>query len=199
MRKLPPATVLVVEPDGTRREREYWNPAHVRGEERPAEEWRDALLEALRVAVRRRMVSDVPVGVLLSGGIDSSIVVALLAEMGQSDLKTFSIGFESEAGETGDEFDYSDLVARTYGTDHVRFRVPKHEIDDALEIHLGRWNGCARGRRRMAAASERSREHYDCSRTKGERHSKHLEISEAHVEGQPHASGGRAAGQFGGS
>ena len=78
------------------------------------------------------MVADVPVGVLLSGGIDSSIVVALLAEMGQKDLKTFSIGFESEGGESGDEFDYSDLVAKTYGTDHVKFTVPKHETDDAL-------------------------------------------------------------------
>ena len=60
-------------------------------------------LESLRTAVERRMVADVPVGVLLSGGIDSSIVVALLAEMGQKDLKTFSIGFEAEGGESGDE------------------------------------------------------------------------------------------------
>ena len=67
------------------------------------------------------MVADVPVGVLLSGGIDSSIVVALLAEMGQKDLKTYSIGFEAEGGEAGDEFDYSDLVAKTYGTDHTKF------------------------------------------------------------------------------
>ena len=76
--------------------------------------------------------SDVPVGVLLSGGIDSSIVVALLAEMGQKDLKTYSIGFESEGGEDGDEFDYSDLVAETYGTDHTKFRVPKADTDEAL-------------------------------------------------------------------
>jgi asparagine synthase (glutamine-hydrolysing) len=77
-------------------------------------EWADAMLGALRVAVERRMVSDVPVGVLLSGGLDSSIIVGLLAELGQSDLQTFSVGFESVGGIEGDEFEYSDLVARHY-------------------------------------------------------------------------------------
>src|SRR5215210_2638390 len=78
VRKLGPATVLTVEPDGLRSERVYWDPPHTRpAEERSEEEWREGLLEALRVAVRRRMVSDVPVGVLLSGGLDSSLIVAL--------------------------------------------------------------------------------------------------------------------------
>ena len=59
------------------------------------------------MAVRRRMVADVPVGILLSGGIDSSLIVALLAQEGQRGLATFSIGFEG-----ADEFEFSDLVAR---------------------------------------------------------------------------------------
>ena len=94
-------------------QREYWNPPHERedGERREAE-WREALLEALRVAVRRRMVSDVPVGVLLSGGLDSSLIVALLAEQGQRGLATFSIGFPDAGGREGNEFAFSDLVAR---------------------------------------------------------------------------------------
>ena len=137
VRKLPPATVLVVEPDGTRREREYWDPAHVRGEERPAEEWRDALLEALRVAVRRRMVSDVPVGVLLSGGLDSSLIVALLAEQGQTGLATFSIGFPDAGGREGNEFAFSDLVAREFATDHQQIRVGVDELVDALPLAIG--------------------------------------------------------------
>ena len=70
-----------------------------------AREWEEAVLEALRVAVERRMVADVPVGVLLSGGVDSSIIVGLLAEMGQPDLQTFSIGFESVGDIEGDEKD----------------------------------------------------------------------------------------------
>jgi asparagine synthase (glutamine-hydrolysing) len=71
-------------------------------------------MEALRTAVKRRMVADVPEGDLLSGGIDSSIVVALLAEQGQRGLATFSIGFDSVGGEPGDEYFYSDLVAKTF-------------------------------------------------------------------------------------
>ena len=132
VRKLPPATVLIVEPDGTRREREYWNPSHERAEERSPDEWRDALLDALRVAVRRRMVADVPVGVLLSGGLDSSLIVALLAEQGQRGLATFSIGFPDAGGREGNEFRYSDLIAREFGTDHHQIRVGTDELVEAL-------------------------------------------------------------------
>jgi asparagine synthase (glutamine-hydrolysing) len=78
-------------------------------------------------------VADVPVGVLLSGGMDSSLIVALLADAGQRDLKTFSIGFQPAGGEEGDEFHYSDLVARTYGTDHHRIRVPDRALLPAVE------------------------------------------------------------------
>ncbi|MGI3781609.1 MAG: N-acetylglutaminylglutamine amidotransferase, partial [Janthinobacterium lividum] len=126
VKKLPPATVRVVEPDGTWDERTYWSPAFTRDAEQAgwsSRDWQEALLESLRVAVDRRMVADVPVGVLLSGGIDSSLVVALLAEAGQSDLKTFSIGFESSGGERGDEFEYSSLVAKRFGTDHHRIAI----------------------------------------------------------------------------
>lgn len=98
-----------------------------------AHDWRDAMLEALRTAVRRRMVSDVQVGVLLSGGLDSSLIVALLAQAGQRDLMTFSVGFESEGGEEGDEFRYSDLVAREFGTDHRRLMVPSDRVSTALD------------------------------------------------------------------
>ena len=118
MRKLPPATTRCFEPDGSFEDICYWSPKHERD---PAtanlsrEEWRDRVLDALRTAVRRRMVSDVPVGVLLSGGVDSSIITGLLAEEGQKDLMTFSIGFEEANGEKGDEFSYSDLIAERFG------------------------------------------------------------------------------------
>ncbi|MFL6127423.1 asparagine synthetase B family protein, partial [Actinophytocola sp.] len=59
-----------------------------------------------------------------SGGLDSSLIVALLAEAGARDLLTFSIGFESLGSTEGDEFEYSDLIARRFGTDHHRLRVP---------------------------------------------------------------------------
>ncbi|MFS4094137.1 N-acetylglutaminylglutamine amidotransferase [Streptomyces sp. AF1A] len=136
VRKLPPATVRIVEPDGTHEEHCYWQPSYTRRPEHagmsPAE-WRDAVLDALRTAVRRRMVADVPVGVLLSGGLDSSLIVALLADEGQRDLATFSVGFAPEGGDEGDEFRYSDLIAREFGTDHHRLVVPSERVSTALD------------------------------------------------------------------
>jgi asparagine synthase (glutamine-hydrolysing) len=78
------------------------------------------------------MVADVPVGILLSGGLDSSLIVALLAEEGQRGLATFSIGFPPVGGRAGDEFEFSDLVAREFGTDHHQLRVPPERLVDAL-------------------------------------------------------------------
>jgi asparagine synthase (glutamine-hydrolysing) len=94
------------------------------------------VLDALRVAVQRRMVADVPVGVLLSGGLDSSLIVALLADAGQHGLATFSIGFDDGAGQEGHEFEYSDMIAREFGTEHLRWRVGPRRILDALDDAL---------------------------------------------------------------
>jgi asparagine synthase (glutamine-hydrolysing) len=135
VRKLPPATVLVVEPDGTRRERRWWDPPFARDAacaDWSETDWAEAVREALRVAVRRRMVADVPVGILLSGGLDSSLIVALLAEQGQRGLATFSIGFPDAGGRAGDEFEFSDLVAREFGTEHRQIRVAPERIVEAL-------------------------------------------------------------------
>jgi asparagine synthase (glutamine-hydrolysing) len=133
VRKLPPATVRVVEPDGSERSIVYWRPRF----ERPARvlsdgEWQEALLAKLRLAVERRMVADVPIGVLLSGGLDSSLIVALLAQSGQRGLKTFSIGFETVGGLSGDEFAYSDLVAQTFATEHHQLRIDNRRLFPAV-------------------------------------------------------------------
>jgi asparagine synthase (glutamine-hydrolysing) len=136
VRKLPPATVRVVEADGRTADTVYWDPSFTRDPARrdwSARDWQDALLEALRLAVKRRQVADVPVGVLLSGGIDSSLVVALLAEAGQHDLKTFSVGFDDAGGESGNEFDYSDLVAAHFGTDHHRIKIDSSRLLPAID------------------------------------------------------------------
>ncbi|MFD8275410.1 N-acetylglutaminylglutamine amidotransferase [Streptomyces flaveolus] len=136
VRKLPPATVRVVEADGRQRDHRYWQPSYTRRPEyrdMSPSEWRDAVLDALRTAVRRRMVADVPVGVLLSGGLDSSLIVALLSDEGQRHLATFSVGFESEGGAEGNEFRYSDLVAGEFATDHHRLMVPSDRVSTALD------------------------------------------------------------------
>ncbi|ROO60097.1 asparagine synthase (glutamine-hydrolysing) [Micromonospora sp. Llam0] len=136
IRKLPPATVRVYQPDGRVDERRYWDPPFGRDPRRAdwsEQDWQDALLESLTTAVQRRMVADVPVGVLLSGGLDSSLVVALLAEQGQRGLATFSIGFDAVGGREGDEFVYSDLVAQRFDTDHHQIRVAARDLVPPLE------------------------------------------------------------------
>ena len=126
VRKLEPGTWLQVEPDGRTRRERWWE---VRFERDAADagmhekDWQDAVLAALRRAVERRLVADVPVGVLLSGGLDSSLIVGLLAEAGQRGLNTYSIGFETIGDEQGDEFHYSDIVAKHFDTRHHQIRV----------------------------------------------------------------------------
>jgi asparagine synthase (glutamine-hydrolysing) len=134
VQKLPPATLRVIDSEGKETDRVYWQPRFARpAEARSKEEWQELVLDRLRLAVQRRMVADVPVGVLLSGGLDSSLVVALLAESGQRQLKTFSIGFEAAGGESGDEFYYSDLVAKEFQTDHRQIRIDGAGLLAALE------------------------------------------------------------------
>jgi asparagine synthase (glutamine-hydrolysing) len=135
VKKIPPATLLTIEPDGTRRSEQYWR---FSVGERPNDsqiseaEWIDAVANATKAAVDRRRVSDVPVGVLLSGGLDSSLIVALLAELGHADIRTFSIGFESAGDHAGDEFYYSNIIAKQFSTNHEQIRIPGSQVLEAL-------------------------------------------------------------------
>ena len=138
--KLPPASLMVIEPDGTRTTKVYWEPDFTRCDERAdwsERDWEDAVLHSLRVAVERRLVADVPVGCLLSGGVDSSLIVGLLAEAGQHGLKTFSIGFESVGGVEGEEFRYSDIIAKRFDTDHHQIRIGTDRMLPALDGAIG--------------------------------------------------------------
>jgi len=140
IRKLPAATIRTVRADGTWHDREYWKPSYTRRPEHAdwsAGDWQDAVRDALRTAVRRRMVADVPVGVLLSGGLDSSLLVSLLAEEGQHGLSTFSIGFDSAGGDSGNEFEYSDLVAREFGTRHERLHISTADFAPSIGDAVG--------------------------------------------------------------
>ena len=136
VRKLPPATVRVIDADGRSRDHRFWR-LHfgARPEEQRLtyEDWQEITLDTLRRAVERRLVADVPVGVLLSGGLDSSLIVGLLAEQGQRGLNTFSVGFESVDDEAGDEFQYSDIIARHFDTDHHQIRVDSARLLPALQ------------------------------------------------------------------
>ncbi|NEV63568.1 N-acetylglutaminylglutamine amidotransferase [Thiorhodococcus minor] len=130
VRKLSPGHWMLIEASGRRTEEAYWALAarrpHAAGSE---EEWLEEIHAALRHAVKiRSEVADVPVGVLLSGGLDSSLLVALLAEVGVADLRTFSVGFEDTPEEAGSEFEYSDLVVERYGTQHRKLLVPNDQV-----------------------------------------------------------------------
>ena len=128
--KLNPAHSMVVELDGSMRIQRYWDLDARRGDMQLAEdEWVEAIHDKLMAAVRRRNdVADVPVGVLLSGGLDSSLLVALLAEIGVKDFHTFSVGFEDQPEEKGSEFEYSDQVVERYRPIHHKFLVPNEEV-----------------------------------------------------------------------
>lgn len=143
IRKVPPATIMTIQRDGRTRSRTYWSATWARQPNRSdwtAEDWVDGTLDVLRRAVTRRLVADVPVGVLLSGGLDSSLVVGLLAEAGQTGLATFSVGFDAVGDEVGDEFRYSDVIAREFDTDHHQIRVPAQQTLDALGPTIGAMN-----------------------------------------------------------
>ncbi len=130
IRKLPPATVLVVEPDRWSNEpRSYWR-LRIEPDPRPsAEEWQEAIRAKLDETVRLHLIADVPVGAFLSGGIDSSVIVACASAAGcrpektgpaDSRLQTFSMGFAEEAFS---ELPYARQVARQYGTLHAEEMV----------------------------------------------------------------------------
>ncbi len=130
VRKLEPAHTLLIRADGSQRQQRYWQlDASRESTPRSEQAWVDAIHDALREAVRKRSeVADVPVGVLLSGGLDSSLLVALLAEAGVSDLHTFSVGFEDQPEEKGSEFEYSDQVVERYRPQHHKFLVPNDQV-----------------------------------------------------------------------
>ena len=131
VRKLPPGHLMEVAPDGARKTHRFWTLASQRSAEdeaRSFEDWRELLLDELRAAVKRRLVADVPVGALLSGGVDSSLIVGLMAEAGVRDLHTYNVGFEDVGGEKGNEFEFAQIIADHFGTRHERIFVPEAEL-----------------------------------------------------------------------
>ena len=130
IRKCRPAFQIRVDSDGGFSESRYWSLVAKRpSQPLSAEEWNTAIHDALMESVKKRIeIADVPVGVLLSGGLDSSLLVALLAEAGVGKIQTYSIGFEDQPEEKGNEFEFSDAVAQMYDTDHRKFLIPNDQV-----------------------------------------------------------------------
>jgi asparagine synthase (glutamine-hydrolysing) len=138
--KLPPASTLTVENDGSCRQERYWELKFSPNDDEvnySFTDWKQQLLIKFEDAIRRRLTADVAVGVLLSGGVDSSLVVGLLSQVGQNNLNTFSIGFESAGGEDGNEFQYSDIIADHFGTEHHKIEVDSSRVLPSLEQCVG--------------------------------------------------------------
>ncbi len=123
IRKLPPASLMICEA-GKVRTRQYWR--YSAGAEQPLGEigWSRRVRETLERAVVSQMVSDVPLGAFLSGGIDSSTVVALMARHSDRPIKTYAIGFDAgEGGAYYNELPYARRVAELFRTDHKEIIV----------------------------------------------------------------------------
>ena len=123
--KLPPAHYAIFAA-GRLDIRPYWSPDFQREVNLSPEEYHTRLQSTMRSSVEMRMHSDVPLGAFLSGGMDSSIVVALMQQLSTSRVKTFSVGFPLAQY---DETDYARRVAEHLGTDHHEFRVVPDCVD----------------------------------------------------------------------
>lgn len=134
--KLEAAHRLVWQNGKLEKER-YWQPVYAPKWTQPVPELEESLREKLRQAVRMRMLSDVPLGAHLSGGIDSSIIVALMAEHSSHAVETFSVGF---AEQSFSELPYARAVSERYGTHHHEFILSYTDLPATLQqlaIHFG--------------------------------------------------------------
>lgn len=123
--KLPPAHTLTIH-QGKVELKRYWQLDFSKKENRSEGEWSEAIREKLNESVKIRLMSDVPLGAFLSGGVDSSAVVAFMAKNSSQPVKTFSIGFREQSH---NELPYAQAIAKMYGTNHTEFIVEPKALD----------------------------------------------------------------------
>lgn len=135
IKKLRPGYILTMHPDGKIEQHCYWrlsfnetNANHARSEL----EWIEMIDHVLMKAIHQQLAADVPVGILLSGGLDSSLLVALAARNHQRQIETFSIGFENGDHEIGNEFVYSNIIAKHYHTHHHQLFISNAQLFDSI-------------------------------------------------------------------
>ncbi len=128
IKKLEPAHYLIIDcNNGQIKKERYWQLDYTQKLNLSEKKWENKILTELEEAVKLRMIADVPLGAFLSGGIDSSAVVALMAKNSSQPIKTFSIGFNES---DHDETKYAQMIADKYKTDHTKFIVKP----DAMEL-----------------------------------------------------------------
>jgi len=136
--QIEPGRVMTIEADGRMASRKYWQIRFPDADSVPPIDRRDAgegVRSRVTRAVERRLMSDVPLGAFLSGGVDSTIVVGIMSQLTSAPVKTFSIGFEGDAAY--DETAYARMAAERFKTEHTEFRVAPSALDliDTLIWH----------------------------------------------------------------
>lgn len=134
IRKVAPGSTLTIARDGTIRTATYWSVPDVATETRSEREWIDQVESTLRAAVESHLVADVPVGAFLSGGVDSGLMVALMADIMDRPVETFTVGFADAGGAFIDERKYARDIARRYKLNHHEIDVEPHVAEIIGEV-----------------------------------------------------------------
>ncbi len=135
--KIPAGYTVTIDRAGRATARQYWDCKPDRNEtyteaDLSEDEAREELTRLLKKSIERRMVSDVPFGVLLSGGVDSSLTMALMSELMDRPVKTFTIGYKGQ--DTYNEFQYAKQISQRYGTDHHERLIDRQEVEEFLPL-----------------------------------------------------------------
>lgn len=124
--KLEPGHYMIVKDDGSNQIKRYWQLKYLPKQKKSEEEWRQVTLKTLEEAVKLQMVSDVPLGVHLSGGIDSGMITALMAKNSAKPIKTFTVGFKEQ---DYNEMAFARLTAQKYNTEHHEIIVEPNVVE----------------------------------------------------------------------
>jgi len=134
IRKVPPATLVSVGPRGELAERTFWQVPDAEVVSRTQSEWVARVETTLQRAVQSHLVSDVPVGAFLSGGIDSGLMVAMMAAASERPVETFTVGFGDSGSAFIDERIYARMIAERYRLNHHEINVEPHVTDIITDI-----------------------------------------------------------------